>query len=92
VRTTGPPRGAVLQLEPVDLPASDHTSPDDGTRLAMAQRRRDNVARRCWRLVYPDGASARVGLFVGIEAAQEYAREHGWSICPGQLDGTATSG
>jgi hypothetical protein len=92
VRGVEPPRGAVLRLESVDLPASDHTSPDDGTRLAMTQRRRDNIARRCWRLVYADGTSARVGLFVGIEAAEEYVRDHGWTIRPDQLDDTQASG
>jgi len=73
----------VLRLQAVELPASDHTSPYDGTRLAMDRRRRDNIARRCWRLVYvSDGTSARVGLFVGVEAAETYAHEHGWTVLP----------
>ncbi|HEY7201889.1 MAG TPA: hypothetical protein VIC57_16835 [Candidatus Dormibacteraeota bacterium] len=75
-----PRPGAVLMLELVELPASEHTSPDDGTRKAMAERRRDNIARRCWRLVYPDGSSARVGLFVGVAEALEYARENHWTV------------
>jgi hypothetical protein len=83
----------VLQLERVELPAIDGTSPDDGTRLAMARRRRDNVARRCWRLVYPDGTPALVGLFVGAAEAEEYARERGWTVLPAPVDGDrATAG
>lgn len=93
MRADDPPHGAVLQLEAVNLLCSNHTSPDDGTLLAMAQRRRANIARRCWRLVYPDGTSARVGLFVGVEAAEMYANEHGWTVLPAPVDGDrATSG
>ena len=88
-----PPRGAVLRLERVNLPAIEGTSPDDGTRLAMERRRRDNVARRCWRLVYPDGTPALVGLFVGAVEAEEYADEHGWTVLPAPVDGArATTG
>jgi hypothetical protein len=75
-----PPPGTVMRLERVDLPASDHTSPDDGTKLAMAERRRANIARHCWRLVYPNGTSARIGLFVGVDEAKRFARGCGWIV------------
>jgi hypothetical protein len=81
VVVTGLPRGTVLRLERVDLPAvRDHVGVNDGTRLAMERRRRDNVARQCWRLVYPDGTPVNAGLFVGVGFAEEYANEHGWIV------------
>lgn len=90
----GPPRGAVLRLEPVNLPAvSDQLIGTGGSGPERERWKRDNRARRCWRLVDLDGADAGGGLFVSVEHAEEYARQHGWTVLPVPVDGDrATSG
>jgi hypothetical protein len=73
---------AELQLEAVDLPAND-LLPAGGSGPERERWKRDNVARRCWRLVHLDGTRARgslAGLFVYVEAAEELARESGWAV------------
>lgn len=88
-------RTSALQLEAVDLPANERL-PAGGSGPERERWKRDNVARRCWRLVHLDGTPAGgglAGLCVSVEAARELAREHGWTVLPAPVDGDrATSG
>jgi hypothetical protein len=79
VRGDVPPRGAVLRLEPVDLPSVEDRI-GVGSGPERERWRRDNVARRTYRLVERDGTPVRVGLFVAVDVAEAFAREHGWTV------------
>lgn len=93
MRAGGPPRGSVLSLEPVSLPDVPEKLLGVGSGPERARWQRENVARRCVRLVYPDGRSAGVGLFVSADLARDFAREHGWTVLPAPVDGDrVTSG